>query len=40
MAVSARQHFPVSHLRKPLYKPGSIAYVTNPLLAYALKGSN
>jgi len=27
-------------LRKLLYKPGPIAYVTNPLLALALEGSN
>jgi hypothetical protein len=26
--------------RKPLYKAGSIAYLTNPLLALALEGSN
>jgi hypothetical protein len=26
--------------RKPLYKFGPIAYVTNPLLALALEGSN
>jgi hypothetical protein len=32
--------FPGESSRKPLYKPGSIAYVTNPLLALALEGSN
>jgi len=38
-AVSAAA-FPGGSLRKPLYKPGSFAYVTNPLLALALEGSN